>query len=287
MFKLYKKAFLVTNDAIVLTIPLTLFWLVLTLYIDYSKSVVDTLPEIILSAITMLFMTSAFCAGWFYMVKRCIKFSRNTYIIDAERNKESLKLLKSMSHGIGKFFMHYVTASILFVTIAVAMAFIIKVLSYTPVKTISDTLALYNIPIGSLDEVQMGLDKLQYDIILNLFKEIFKSGLTLILIVFLIPAIVSFLLMLWMPEIIYTYKNPFIAIITSVKKLFTNFGKSIKLYIYISLLQMFISILGTLSLGNMFIYMIAMLVYFYFITYVVVLIFMFYEENFIRKKRKL
>ena len=46
------------------------------LYIEFSKSVVDTYPEMILSGVTMLFTTSAFCAGWFYMVKKCVKLTK-------------------------------------------------------------------------------------------------------------------------------------------------------------------------------------------------------------------
>lgn len=284
MFKLYRDAFKVTNDGIVLTIPLTLFWWLITLYIDYSKTVVDTIPEVILSAVTMLFMTSAFCAGWFYMVKKCVRFAKKEFIMDFDRNSESMKLIKALPNGVGKFFLHYVTVSMLFVAIALAMVFIIKICSYESVKTIGDILLSYGIPTDSISEVQSGLDKLSPNVILNMFGKIAMPGLKLAAIVFLIPAIFSFVLMLWMPEIIYTYKNPFVAIFTSATKVFKNFGKSMKLYIYITIIQMLISLIGPFSLLNIFMYMLMMIIYFYFLVYVVVLVFMYYDNICMQKQ---
>ena len=74
MFKLFKDSFKATNEGIILAVPLVLFMWLITLYISYSKQVVDTIPEFILSGITVLFMTSAFCSGWFYMLKKCVEF---------------------------------------------------------------------------------------------------------------------------------------------------------------------------------------------------------------------
>ena len=95
-----------------------------------------------------------------------------------------------------------------------------------------------------------------------------------------ITSVFSFLLMLWMPEIIYTKRNPFIALFTSIKKLFVKFRKSIVLFIYISLCQFIISYLSTFALLHPIAYMIMMIVYFYFIVYIVVLIFSYYDKEF-------
>ena len=284
MFKLYKQAFKATNEGIVLTIPLTLFWWLITLYIDYSKSVVDTIPEVVLSAVTMVFMASAFCAGWFYMVKKCVRFSAKDFIMDDDKKSESIKLLKALPQGIGKFFLHYVTVSILFVAIALIMVYVIKILSFPYVKSINDILINYGLVSDTLTDVQTGLDKLSPEVIMSIFHQLLIPGLKLAAVVFAVPAIFSFLLMLWMPEIIYTHKNPFAAIFTSIKKLFKNFGKSLKLYIYITIIQMLISAIGPFSLLNMFMYMLMMIIYFYFIVYVVVLVFMYYESICVQKE---
>ena len=249
----------------------------ITLYIDYARAVVDTLPEMILSAITMLFMSSAFCAGWFYMVKKSIRFSAKEFILDSDRKHEALKLIKTIPVGIGKFFLHYVTVSLLFVLMALSMVFLVKVLSAKYVTQINDILAGYGIIANNMAEIELSLDKLPQDILLGLFDKIMIPALKLISVVVSIPTIFSFLLMLWMPEIINTYKNPLLSIFTSIKKIFKNFAKSVNLYIYIAFIQMLISTAAPFALSNLFLYMLFMIIYFYFIVYVVVLIFIYYD----------
>ena len=277
MLKLFRQAFKVTNDGIVLAIPLTLFWWLITLYINYSKTVVDTLPEVALSVVTMIFMTGAFLSGWFYMVKKCVEFSKKEFILDKDRKHEAFNLIKAMPAGVGKFFLHYVTVSMLFVAIALLIVYIVKILSYDSVQSIYTSLLNYGITPNSATEVNYSLNEVPQETLIKIFWEILIPSLKLTAIVFAIPAIFSFLLLLWMPEIIYTGRNPFAAIFTSIKKLFLNFGKSFKLYIYITIIQMFISFIGPFSLLNVFIYMLAMFTYFYFLVYVVILVFMYYD----------
>ena len=165
----------------------------------------------------------------------------------------------------------------LFVAIALLIVFLVKILSFDSVQAINSTLINYGITPDSATGVKSGLDTISQSTILELFKELLIPGLKLTAVVFAIPAIFSFLLMLWMPEIIYSERNPFSAIFTSMKKLFSNFGKSFKLYIYITIIQMIISFIGPFSLLNVFIYMLAMIAYFYFLVYVVILVFMYYD----------
>ena len=280
MFKLYREAFKVTNDGIVLAIPLTLFWWLITMYIGYSRAVVDSVPEVVLSAVTMIFMASTFFSGWFYLVKKCITFSSKEFILDKDRKKETLQLIKAIPEGIGKYFLHYVTASMLFVAIALLIVFLIKVLSFDSVRTINGILIEYGLTSDSVNEVKTGLDNLSQDAVFQIFNKMFYPAIKLAAVVFIVPAIFSFLLMLWMPEIIYTGKNPFVAIFTSIKKIFKHFGKSLKIFIYITIIQMILSFISPFSLLNIIFYMLMMLLYFYFLVYVVVLVFVYYETTF-------
>ncbi len=280
MFKLYKRVFRATNEGIILTIPIALFWWVITIYIDFSKNVVDTLPEMLLSAVTMLFMISGFCAGWFYMVKKCVKFAKKDFIFDKDRNKESFNLLKAFPIGLGRFFLYFVEVSLLFLGIALSMGYLMKTLSFDYLKEIIAVLGNAGLSSFSGDDIKAFLDKLPPEDILDIFHMISAPVIKIILTITLIPTIVSFLLMLWMPEIIYTLKNPLIALFTSIKKVFVHFGNSVKLYIYLSVLQLLISLLGPFSLKNPILYMLMIIVYFYFLVYVVVLIFSYYDQEF-------
>jgi hypothetical protein len=286
MFKLYKDAFKVTNDGIILTIPLAVFAWIITMYVDYSRNAVDTSFKMILSFITILFMCSAFCSGWFYMIKKCIKISKKHFIIDNDKNSETLNLLKAIPRGVGRFFLYYVETCLLFLAIALLMVFLIGFFAL-PLKAQIDNVFLnYGINVTTPQEMKAALNLVKPEIILEIFNKILIPGLELFLSVTLIPFIFSYLIMLWMPEIIYTYKNPLIALFTSIKKLFTPLSKSIKLYIFITFLNMIIYFISPLSLFNPILYMAYMIFYFYSLVYIVVLIFLYYDTEFNNKPAK-
>lgn len=94
MLKLFKNAFKLTNEGIILATPLILFIWLITIYLTFAKGVVDTLPEAFSAIITLLCMVGAFCAGWFYMVKESIELSQKEFILDTDRAKEILNLIK-------------------------------------------------------------------------------------------------------------------------------------------------------------------------------------------------
>ncbi len=286
MFKLYKDAFKTTNEGIILTIPLAVFAWLITMYVDYSMNVVDNTPKMILSFITVLFMCSAFCSGWFYMIKKCVKISKKHFIIDNDKNSETLNLLKAIPRGVGRFFLYYVETCLLFLAIALFMVFLIGFCAL-PIKAHIDSVFLsYGINVATPQEMKAALNTVQPDIILEIFNKILFSGIKLLLVVTIIPSIFSYLVMLWMPEIIYTYKNPLFALFTSIKKLFKPFSKSIMLFIYITILNMIIYFISPISFLNPVLYMLYMIFYFYFLVYIVVLIFLYYDNEFNSKPAK-
>ncbi len=284
MFKLYKQAFKTTNEGIILTIPLALFWWLITLYIEFSKSVVDTYPEMILSGVTMLFTTSAFCAGWFYMVKKCVKLTKKQFIFDKDKDNESIKLIKAMPNGIGRFFLHFVVVCLMFVGIALLMFFLIMSLGYDYVREVMNILTDAGVTSLNTADIQLFINQLQPEQTMELFRKIYPPVLKSAAVIISIPTIFSFLMLLWIPEIIFTFKNPAIALFTSIKKIFIHFFKSVKLYIYITIIQVLISTMGPFSLINPICYLLMIVVYFYFLVYVVVLIFSYYEQEFRKHK---
>lgn len=272
MFKLFKDTFKSTNEGIILATPLILFLWLITLYISYSKEVVDTLPEMILSGITMLFMFSAFCSGWFYMVKKCVEFSKKDFILDEDKAHESLKLIQALPIGIGKYFLKYVGVCVMFLGMAMILASITYSITIPFIQQMDFSLEQMSTAINSAQEAANFISTMPTDKMLILFK--------LNMILLGITSLFSFLLMLWMPEIIYTDRNPLVALFTSIKKLFIKFWKSIGLFVYITMCQFVISYLSTFALLHPLAYMIMMIIYFYFIVYVVVLIFSYYDKEF-------
>ncbi len=272
MFKLFRDAFKITNEGIILAVPLVCFMWLITLYISYSKEVVDTIPEMILSGVTVLFMSSAFSAGWFYMVKKCVEFSKKDFILDEDKASESLNLIKSFTDGIGKFFLRYVEVSLIFAGIVLLTASVLYKISIPFIREIHFSLSQMGTVINSQQDIAAFLNSLPQEQLIVLFQ--------LNLILMIVTSVFAFMQMLWMPEVIYSERDPFIALFLSIKKLFVRFWKSIGLFAYIVFLNFIISYFSTFAFLHPIVYMFLMIMYFYFIVYVVVLIFTYYDREF-------
>ena len=272
MFKLFKDSFKATNDGIILAIPLVLFMWLLQLYILYSKEVVDTIPEFVLSAITILFMMSAFCSGWFYMVKKCLEFYKKDFILDKDKASESLKLIQAFPVGIGKHFLTFVGVSLLFILLCGLLLTVMYMVSVPFIKNINFSLAQMETVLNSPQEMINFLNSLPPEQLIALFN--------LNIILMFVSSVFSFLMMLWIPELIYRCINPLFALFTSIKKIFSKFWKTLGLFLYITLINFLISFFSTFAFTHPIIYMVMMIMYFYFIVYVVVLIFLYYDREF-------
>ncbi len=286
MLKLYRETFKTTNDGIILAVPLALFWLILSSYVNFSAQTIDTIPKIILEIVTILFMTSAFTSGWFYMVKKAVKFSKKDFIFDKDKNSEAIRLVKVFPRGIGHFFLSFVQVSFLFIAFIIGIGIIIKFVTHPFVSDINTILNSYNINVSTPEDMKVVLNSFPADKIIELFMSIMSPAIKLLFLIVTIPMFFSFLSMLWIPEIIYSKRNAIISLFASVKKIFLKFWKSIGLYIYILLIQTLVSFLSTYSLINPFLYLVAMVVYFYFLVYVVVLVFAYYDTEFRQNKQE-
>lgn len=271
MFKLYKEAFKTANDCIILAIPLVLFMWVLSFYFAFSNAVVNVPAEIILAFVTVLFMTGAFLSGWFYMVQKAIVVSKQVYVMDEDRAKATLNIFKEIPYGIGKYFLSFIGLIIIFLLlISFAGTFVYKIGSHYIGNVF--TQEQITTALTSAEDMKIFIDSLTVDqlIKLNLWNLLIMGTTTLL----------SFMLMLWVPEIIYSVRNPIVALFKSVKKVFIKFPKTLALFIYLSILNLVVSFLSTFAILNPILYLLVMVVCFYFILYFVVLIFTFYEQEF-------
>ncbi len=272
MGKLFKDAITITNDNIIIAFPLILFMWIFTLYITFSRQTVNTLPILLLSTVTVLVMASAFLAGWFYMIKKAVKLSKQVFVLDTDRARATFNLLRTIPAGIGKYFLSYLGMLLIFAIIVGALGsgvyqigiYFIGNLDLNPEQ-------LKNV-LSSAADMKAFLDSLSLEQLmkLNNWNLLFLGSTT----------ILSFLLLLWVPEIVFSKRNPFVALVNSVKKIFKKFGKSLKLFIYISVLNFVLSFINTFSMLNPILYFIMTVVYFYFLVYVVMLIFLYYDREF-------
>lgn len=274
MLKLFKNSFKTTNDCIILATPLIIFLSILGWYYNYAADSIDTIPKLVLAAITMLIMFSGFVAAWLYMAKKTIALSKKIFVFDKDRVKALTSLAISLPNGIGRLFL--------------PMMGVISIYALIYLLIFSGISYLITHFVGSIN-----LDFIDFQSLMlssgNLAEEISKMSEKELIILdywsitsFIGILLVSFITMLWIPEIVYNEKNSFKALYNSIVKLFMNFKKSIILFVYIAFLVIMISILNTLLMFNPFLYFFVLMFYYYFLVYIVVLLFTYYDETFIK-----
>lgn len=272
MFQLFKNCFKQTNDSIILATPLIIFLSILGWYLSYATGSVDSIPKLVLAIITTLVMASGFFSAWFYMVKKTLKLSNKVFVFDKDRAKAFGELIMSLPKGIGKLFLPFLgvisISSIIYGLIIAGITFLV----YKYIGSVNIDLLNSNNLLVSSKELFEELSQLPREeiIVINCWYMLVLATIT----------IVSFFFILWIPEIVYSEKNPFKALINSLKKIWLTRAKTLLLYIYINVLSFIISIFSTLLMFNPISYFLVLLLYYYFIVYIVVLIFTYYEITF-------
>lgn len=279
MRELFKEATKITNYNIILTVPLIIFVKILDLYSLYSRYTVDSTPKFLLASITVLFMFGVFCSSWFYMVRGAVELSKKVFVLDEDRAKATLNLFKTIPDGVGKFFLSFVGVYLLF--------FIIQLIA-TPVVYFLGV----NI-IGGLDSASMQhLQEVTIDstIATNQGMAAFIDSLTPEQIVFFgkwsllfmsVTSFIMYLLMLWIPEIIYMTPNPLVALWKSLIKLFKDFFTTVRLFLSLWFMGFALLFINTFAAFNPIAYIIMSIALFYFSVYFVILIFLYYDKKYI------
>lgn len=277
MFKLFKSSFKITNDCIILATPLIIFLSIIGWYFNYAMIAVDNIQKLSLGIVTLLVMASGFSAAWFYMTKKTLRVAAKTFVLEKDRAKEFRELLLSLPKGIGRLFLPFLGVISLSAVIYGLLLCGVTILVAKYIGTIdSDLLDPSNLLLSSKELTNEIMDlSLNEIIVINSWYILVVLGST----------VLSFFGMLWIPEVVYGEKNPFKALIISIRKIITTFPKSLVLFIYINILLFFSSILNTLLMLHPVAYFIVLLLYYYLIIYIVVLLFTYYEQTFIKDEQ--
>lgn len=280
MFKLFKNNFKTTNDCIILATPLIIFLSILGWYFNYALETADNIPKLILAGTTLLVMGCGFLSAWMYMTKKTLQLANQVFIFDKDRARAFRELIMSLPRGIGKLFLPFVGITILLIAI---YSLAITGATFIIVKFI-----------GTIDINNLFISK---DLLVSsqeLFNELLELPQNEIivincwyLLVSAITAIISFLTMFLVPEIVYSEKNPLKAIIQSLKKIVVTFPKSLLLFLYIYFLLITSAILNTILMFNPILYFFVLVIHYYLIIYIVVLLFTYYEQTFIKSNKEI
>lgn len=242
MLKFFNENFKLTNDCIILATPMVLFFIFLQLYLQIFQYDLSSWQSYTTFFLTLWIAISGCFAGWFYMVKKTIQFSKKTFLFDTDRLTALSKLFLCIFKGIGKFFIPFLGL--------IAVLFVLKI-----IKTLF-ILYVYNSPL-----------KPHYEI-LNIITSC-------------IAFFIAYWLIYWIPEIVYSYSNPFKSLVNSIKKSYITFKQTSVYYLLIVAGCLFLHFTIQEMKIYPIVYFLELLLFYYFILYSVITVFRLYERNFI------
>lgn len=274
MIKTINKAFILLKENIVIVQPL-IFYLLLIGFVakPISFSLTQNLPSL-LAIITVFLFTCAFLAGWFYIIKIAISMKNEVYETPEEKNLAAFSLLKQFFTGVGEYF------------VPVIFGFLFYIIALVGFSILSYKLGVHYIgKVELTPELIKVLNTGSYQDTYNFFNSTVankQSALTISYWGFYVSALsllFSFISLYFGAAIMYDTNNPFKAIFLNLKFLFLNFGGSIIILLFLSLLNMIISILSMFASMNIIFSIISLLLMFFYMSYHVMLVFLYYEEK--------
>lgn len=276
MRELFKQASKITNSNIILAVPLIVGIKMLDLYTFFSRVHMDSSGKVILASITVLFMSAVLYALWFYMVKGAVALSKKVFVLDADRANASLGLFKTIPEGIGKFFLSFVGVYLILFFIQIIATPIVYLLGVNIIGTLDEA--------STQQLLQIASDPASNTAMANFVEQLTPAQIVFFgkwsLLFMIATSFIMYLLMLWVPEILYRTANPFIALFTSIAKLFKDFWNTFRIFISLWLMGFVLLFIYTFAVINPLAYLIISILMYYFIVYLTVLIFLYYAEKY-------
>lgn len=282
MRELFKQACKVTNFNIILAIPLIIGIKLLDLYTFFSRAHMDSNFKILLASVTVLFMSSVICSLWFYMVKGAVDLSKKIFILDADRANASLNLFKKIPEGIGKYFISFVGVYLILFFIQILLTPVVYLLGINIIGTLDEASAQHLLQLASDPAIGTSAGMATFVEQLTPAQIVFFGKWSLLFMA--ATSVVMYLLMLWVPEIIYKNSNPIVALFSSIVKLFKDFWNSFRIFLSLWLSGFALLFIYTFAVINPVFYLIVSVLIYYFIVYLTVLIFLYYDRKYNHEK---
>ena len=275
LISIYKKAFTLTKENIMIAQPLIIYLLVISitsgaLYLQTNKT------AFVIFLISNFFLSTAFFAGWFKVVKKTVEVSRVNYEKEEDKNAASMDTIKEFFPGVSEYFISVSAAFIIYFAIGVFIVFLGYKLgtAYLPSPDLNFN-KLMAVSAQSPAEMQkfvMSLSMTQLKAI-NIWV-MYIAGLSLLfnfITLFIFPALYNIEKK--------TFFTPFIALWKNITFIFRNFFGAAAVLICLACLNILVSMVNAVFSINIILTIIAYIIAFYYLTYCVVLVFLYYEEK--------
>lgn len=235
--KHFIEAFALANNILLLTLLIFGIFIISMYMVIAAQIGVNTW----LSLFIIILLSSVLASGFFYSLKKNIE----------NRNEEkSFNIKNSLAifyTGVGEYWLSFIGMFILFFILATA------IILCTVIFADKFLCPIEKLGLNEMDFFTMMAYPSQTDSIIQNLDNAQKIGIRAWTRAFMISTqTFTFLIMLWIPEFIYTKRNQFISLFRSVKKVFKNFFNALCVYLTIMflnyLLALFILIFGQFNL---------------------------------------
>ncbi len=267
MRNILKETFVILNRNLWLLFLLMTVSYVGMIYFGILRGVANTFVELIIGAVTLMFIAVAGVAGFFNTLRATVD---SQDLSDEEVSK--LDLLKAFPKGVSEYFfpafgvilIYSIVVILMFMTVIYVGKHVIGMFSFT-----AEDLSKALTSVEALSEFQKSI---QPDDLAKLSKwHLLYVGFT---------SLMTYLLIYWLPEVFYNTKNALFAFFKAVQKAIMSPFRTLKLFCLVVLVNILTSVVMTLMLPFPLVFFLAYFVYFYGLLYVLMLIFNYYKREF-------
>lgn len=274
MLKEAKKAFTLLKNNTVVIQPLILFMLVAGyLSAPVTLSNFYTQPSL-LAIVTLSLLSSAFLAGWFYVIKLTVSTKDKTFETPESIAVESFANLKQFFTGVGDYFLSILGGIIVYILTLFVFSLLAFKLGVHLIGDISISNELKKALTSSTpQEMQQALNAINYAAPEQIKLAYWGGYISILSLIF------SFFTTFYGATILYETKNPLTAILLTLRFIFKNFAGSIGIFLLLLFLQFGVYILNAISFVNVFVSILTLILIFFYLSYQVILVFLYYEEK--------
>ena len=268
MLKVFKDAFKISFDNLILFTPPLIFMMLVLLYFGTAEIYMDNPITLIVSGGVLLVATSIFMAGWFYMIM-CAIFNFKNKIVYV-KSSDTFTLLKQFIVGMGDFF----KPCLGFSTLALILFNLVLIVAYYISLGVFGSSGVFLADFIKDFSSFMAFQSFLEDLTVNQLLIVYGWSAVFSIAMF----VYSLFTLFWPAEIFYNTKNVLKALKNSAKILIKR-PQIILLFLIIIVLNNVLMMFNILSLISPIALLFMTLVYVYFIVYVFVLLFLYYEQK--------
>ena len=230
--------------------------------------------NILIITLVLALLSSAIASGFCYIVKTSIEQKDS----DKDFNKFNIRTTFDIFYtGVGKHYLSFLGGFVLFfiiliVSMMLALLFANKFIC--PLSSMGLDIDTLQLVLSNQDALNTFASQMTKSQIFHLLELFYITNI-------ITPGIVAFMLMLWVPEFMYSGKNVFVALFTSIKKLFSDFWNALCIYIIIMLGHFIIALICALFPQTSIMLYVGSLIFIYWMIYNIYTVFLYYKSKYV------